>query len=206
LTTTCIVCRRDLRDHELGNKACQLCEQRTDQNLRALAGPQGLYAQLDSRLAPGAGNGGPAVSGSRTAPVPVRLDVLNLMTDRGPILATLETWVRDWEEAGHAVLCEAGTLQQRVDHAVNTLRFNLGWAAREHNAFDEFAREIGQARRQCEVQVTGEKQPRVVPVACSCGQTLRITLDTVKVVCPACAQQYGHSEALSLPLAERAAA
>ena len=120
----CIVCRRDLWDDELDRYLCRICTGRIADDLAAIAGPAGLYAQLDHHLAPGSGNGGPAVSGSRTAPLPLRLDVLNAMTQAGPVLAPLETWVRDWESYGHADLCEAGTLQQRVDHAVGTLRFN----------------------------------------------------------------------------------
>ncbi|MEV4970608.1 hypothetical protein [Streptomyces scopuliridis] len=202
----CLICHRGLYADELGRFACRHCTDRIDGQLRALAGPDGLYARLSAQLAPGAGNGGPAVSGSRAAPVPLRLEVLNLMTAGGPILGPLETWVRDWREHGRAEVCEAGTLQQRVDHAVRTLRFNLEWAAANHPAIDEFAGEIGQMRRQCEGQVTGEKPPRRIPVACPCGQVLRVALDTAGERCPGCGEQYGHTEVLRLPMAERRAA
>ncbi|MFE9886837.1 hypothetical protein [Streptomyces scopuliridis] len=202
----CTVCHRDLRADEIGRHACRPCTDLVDINLRALAGPDGLYVRLNTRLAPGSGSGGPAVSGSRTAPVPVRLDILNLMTAGGPVLGPLETWVRDWETHGRAELGEAGTLQQRVDHAVRTLRFNLEWAATHHPAVDEFAHEIGQIRRQCEGQVTGERPPRRIPVACPCGQILRVALDTAGERCPNCGEQYGHAEVLRLPMAERRAA
>ncbi|WP_405749779.1 hypothetical protein OHA19_08055 [Streptomyces sp. NBC_00012] len=125
------------------------------------------------------------------------------MTAGGPVLGPLETWARDWREHGRAEVCEAGTLQQRVDHAVRTLRFNLQWAAVNHPAVDEFARETSLISRQCEAQVSGERRPRTVPVACPCGQTLRVTLDTPGCRCPRCGTQYGHSELMDLPLAER---
>ena len=198
----CIICRTALFDDEQGF-ACRPCIERIDRQLRALAGPEGLYARLSAQLAPGAGNGGPAVSGSRTAPVPLRLEVLNLMTAGGPVLGPLETWVRDWETQGRADMCEAGTLQQRVDHAVGTLRFNLAWAAANHPAVDEFAREVHLAWRQCERQITGERPARTVPVACPCGQVLRVTLDTAGAQCGGCGEQYGHTELMELPLAER---
>lgn len=199
----CTICHRDLRDDEAGRFACPFCVHLVDQRLRALAGPKGLYARLSAQLAPGAGNGGPAVSGSRTAPVPVRLEVLNLMTAGGPVLGPLETWVRDWETQGRADLRESGTLQQRVDHAVGTLRFNLAWAAGNHPAVDEFAREIHLMWRACERQITGERPARTVPVACPCGQTLRVTLDTAGARCVGCGEQYGHADLMELPLAER---
>ncbi|MFD8919419.1 hypothetical protein ACFV0Y_16570 [Streptomyces sp. NPDC059569] len=199
----CLICHRGLYADELGRYACRPCTDRIDGQLRSLAGPDGLYARLSVQLAPGAGNGGPTVSGSRTAPVPLRLEVLNLMTVGGPVLGPLETWVRDWREHGRSEVRDGGTLQQRVDHAVRTLRFNLEWAAANHPAIDEFAREIGQMARQCEGQVTGEKPPRRIPVACPCGQVLRVALDTAGERCPNCGEQYGHAEVLRLPMAER---
>ena len=201
-TAACTICTSGLFDDEHGF-ACRPCVERIDRQLRALAGPEGLYARLSAQLAPGAGNGGPAVSGSRTAPVPVRLEVLSLMTAGGPVLGPLETWVRDWETHGRADMCEAGTLQQRVDHAVGTLRFNLAWAAANHEAIDEFGREVALMWRACERQITGERPARTVPVACPCGAVLRVTLDTAGARCAGCGKQYGHSDLMELPLAER---
>ncbi|MEU0393841.1 hypothetical protein ABZ208_13860 [Streptomyces sp. NPDC006208] len=204
--STCTVCHRDLYADELGYQACRPCETRTDMNLRALGGEDGLYARLGSRLAPGSSSGGPSVSGSRTAPLPVRLEPLSLLA-RGGVVTILQTWLIDWFELlqfRHPRW--QGDMQQQCDQVVKALRVNLRWAAEVHPAFAEFALEVGQLRRQCEAQVTGEKRARVIPVACPCGQTLRITLDTAGVRCPGCSEQYGHTEALSLPLAERRAA
>lgn len=204
--SSCTVCHRDLYADELGYQACRPCENRTDLHLRALAGPDGLYAKLAHRLAPGSSSEGPAVSGSRTAPLPVRLEPLSLLA-RGGVVTILQTWLIDWHELlGWNHPRWQGDLAGQLDQVVKALRTNLTWAAREHPAFAEFAHEVGHLRRQCEAQVTGEKRARVVPVACPCGQTLRITLDTAGVRCPTCDTQYGHTEALSLPLAQRAAA
>ncbi|MGW1894004.1 hypothetical protein ACWCP6_27685 [Streptomyces sp. NPDC002004] len=49
----------------------------------------------------------------------------------------------------------------------------------------------------------GERPPRRVPVACPCGQALRVTLDSPWARCSGCGTQYGHSELMVLPLAER---
>ncbi|MEU5496137.1 hypothetical protein [Streptomyces griseofuscus] len=201
----CIICTRDLRDTE--TQTCRICVEKVGANLRLLAGANGLYARLADSLAPGSGPGGPAVSGSRTAPLPVRLGVLNLQTDRGPILSTLEGWVRDWSETyGRATVGETGTLQQRLDHAVQTLRFNLAWAAAEHPAFDEFAHEIEGVGRQCRIATGDETPPTRVPVACRCGQILRVGLDMDGIECRHCGTEYGRQEMLRLTPTRRAAA
>jgi hypothetical protein len=203
---TCTVCHRDLYADELNHQACRPCTDRVNRDLTALAGPDGLYAELADSLTPGGSSGGPAVSGSRPAPLPVRLDPLSLAA-RGGVVTVLQTWLIDWHDLlGYRHPRWEGGLQQQCDQVVKRLRILLPWAAEAHGAFDEFAREVGQLRRQCEAATGGERQPRRVPVACPCGQTLRITLDTAGVKCPGCSTQYGHSEALGLPLAERRAA
>jgi hypothetical protein len=182
----CTICLRALYENELGHQACRPCTDRVDHNLRSLAGPEGLYARLTHHLRPGSSNGGPAVSGSRTAPLPVRLEPLSLAA-RGGVVTILQTWLVDWHDLlGYRYPRWEGDLQQQCDQAVHRLRTLLPWAA--------------------EAATGGEKPPRRVPVQCGCGQILRVTLDTAGVRCPACETQYGHSEALQLPLAERRAA
>jgi hypothetical protein len=203
---TCTVCHCDLYADELTHQACRPCTVRTDQYLRALAGTDGLYARLSGRLMPGSSSGGPSVSGSRTAPLPLRLEPLSLMA-RGGVVTILQTWLIDWHELlGWTHPRWQGDLQQQCDQAVKALRINLNWAAAEHPAFAEFAQEVGQLRRQCEQQITGEKPPRRVTVLCPCGGTMRVTLDTPGAKCPGCSEQYGHAEVLQLPMAQRAAA
>jgi hypothetical protein len=90
--------------------------------------------------------------------------------------------------------------------ACGILGLNLAMICDEHSAVRELADElrsvVGQARRI----ITGEKPPIRIPVACHFGRTLKVTLDTAGVRCPDCSTQYGHSEALRLPLVERRAA
>lgn len=201
----CIICPRQLLDHEVGRYLCTLCEQRIDRDLAALAGPAGLYARLCLRIQPGRRGDGPAVSGTPGRSVPCNLDVLSMTSD-GSIVTVLETWVEDWATYGLGMRGDGGRLQQRVDQAVATLRLNLGRATYRHPALDEMASEISKIRRQCEVIVNGEPQPRAIPVACPCGTPTRITLDTEGFTCRGCRTEYGHTEALSLPMAARAAA
>jgi hypothetical protein len=202
----CTVCTRALYADELGHQACTPCRDRVDQALRALAGSGGLYARLSASLAPGSGTGGPAVSGSRTAPLPLRLDPLSLAA-RGGVVTILQTWLVDWHDLlGYRHPRWTGGLQEQCDQAVGRLRVLLPWAAERHGAFDEFAREVWQLQRQCESATGGERPPRRVHVVCPCGQQLGFTLDTLGLRCPACQTQHGHAELLDLPLAERRAA
>lgn len=200
---SCTVCRRGLYADELGAYACRPCTDRVDGSLRELAGPRGLYARLGGQLMPGASSGGPSVSGSRTAPVPLRLEPLSLMA-KGGVVTILQTWLIDWHEVlGWTHPRWTGGLQEQLDQVVKALRVNLQWAASSHPAFDDFAHEVNQLRRQCEGQVTGERPPRRIPVSCPCGTVLRVTLDTAGARCPGCDVQYGHGELLGLPLTER---
>lgn len=202
----CAVCLHPLYADEANRQACRPCTDRVDANLRALAGADGLYARLSGCLHPGSGSGGPAVSGSRTAPLPVRLDPLSLAA-RGGLVTVLQTWLIDWHETlGYRHPRWDGGMQQQCDQVVKRLRILLPWAAERHGAFDEFAREVGQLKRQCEANVTGEKPPFRFGVTCPCGATLKITLDTPGQRCNGCGAQYGLTELRGLSLAKRRAA
>jgi hypothetical protein len=203
---TCTLCPRQLHPDELGRTACRPCQNRTDETLRKLPGPDGLYAKLATRLTPGRGSSGPIVSVTRAAPLPLRLEPLSLMA-RGGIVTILQTWLVDWHEhLGWRHPRWQGDLQQQCDSVVRALRTNLEWAATSHPAFDDFAREIAALVRQCEQQVTGERPERPVSVVCPCGTVLRITVSTPGVRCRGCDTQYARQEVLDLPLAQRMAA
>lgn len=202
----CTVCCNPLYQDELGHRACQPCANRTDGHLLAIAGADGLYAQLRTRLVPGSGSGQPSVSGSRTAPLPLRLEPLSLLAPGG-IVTLLQDWLIDWhEQLGWTRPRQTGSLQQQCDQVVHGLRVNIAWAAAHHPAFADFASEVAALRRQCERQITGDRPERRIAVACQCGGTLHVTLSTPGTRCVDCGQQYGHAEALQLPLARRAAA
>jgi hypothetical protein len=199
-------CGRRLRQDELGRVACRLCQERVDLALRQLPGAKGLYARLATVLAPGAGGSIGPVSGSRTAPLPIRLEPLSLQA-RGGVVTVLQAWLVDWhEQLGWLHPRWQGGMQQQLNQVVHALRVNLEWAATSHPAFDEFASEVSQLVRQCERQITGERKERPVYVACPCGTTLPITVSTPGARCRGCNTQYARSEVLDLPLAVRAAA
>ncbi|MER7517818.1 hypothetical protein [Streptomyces sp. NPDC126499] len=198
----CTRCARDLRDHEWGRYLCRPCE---DRIATALVAIPAMYGQLSQHLYRGASTG-PSVSGSKTAPAPLREDVLELQLETGPILAPLQSWVRDWEHHGHAELHETGTLQDRVTGACRTLRYNLAWAVEHHAAADEFANEVGSIHRTLAGITGGEKPARKLHVACPCGHAVPFTLNTRGESCLACGADYGRGDILRMNLTDRRAA
>jgi hypothetical protein len=199
----CSSCGRSLRVDEFQRVACRICQDRADRALQQLPGSRGLYALLATALAPGAGRGEGRVTGSRSAPLPLRLEPLSLAA-RGGVVTILQTWQIDWHDRLNWPHPRwQGGLQQQLDHAVRALRGNLEWAASEHPAFSEFTHEVTALVRQCERQVTGERAERPISVTCPCNSTLRITVSTPGIRCHSCGTQHTRSEVLDLPLAQR---
>ncbi|MFJ8016208.1 hypothetical protein [Streptomyces sp. NPDC096339] len=194
----CVVCRRELWEDELGRYACHPCQTRIAEQLAALAGPGGLYARIAADLAPGAGGNGPRVTGSRSAPVPVRLDALSLIAEGG-ITAILETWVADWASRGYGQPGTGGRLQYRLDAAVASLRFNLDTACRQHEAIDELATEVARIHRTCLHHAGDTDGPAAQLYAtCRCGGQLRFSFDTASAGCRGCGSLYEHGELIRL--------
>lgn len=196
----CTSCRRRLRPEETGWYGCGICITATDAQLAELPT---LYAQLPDALHPGAGSDASRVSGSRSAPLPLRLEPLSLSA-RGGIVTILQDWLITWHEhLGWNHPRWQGDLQQQCNQVVRNLRTNLAWAAAEFDAFADFADEVRHQVAACRAVVTGERPGRAVTLACPCGQRLSITLDTPGRRCNGCGTQYGWTELRSLPLAER---
>lgn len=177
------------------------CAERIHDNLSDLPG---LYRALEDVLHPGR-RGGDSRASTRTAPLPCSLEVLDLRA-RGGIEGVLGSWAADLCERERWTLRQYGTVEAAVDGYAELLLDNLTMICDEHPAVKELADEIRQITAQARRLVTGETPPRRVAVACPCGTTLRITIDTPGIQCGGCGEQYGHTEVLRLPLAERAAA
>lgn len=203
-TVNCLVCTRELWEDELGRYACKPCERRIGDTLASLAGPGGLYARLCLRIQPASRSAGQTVSGSRTAPIPASLAVLDL-TSNGGLVSVLEDWVTAWAAHGLATVGTGGRLQYRVDRAVATLRLNLPQAVYRYEPIADFATEIRRLQGQCEHLVNGVG-PIEFLVQCSCGHTIRATLETPHAACRGCGQEYDKAELLRLPVLDRTAA
>lgn len=220
-TPLCICCRRGLYADE--GYTCRPCQDRADQHLATLAGPvtyardnrngrklvSGLYAALAGAMLPGRSSSDGPVSGTRGAPLPIRLEPLSLSA-RGGVISVLQSWQIDWHERlGWTHPQWQGRPQQQLDQVVRALRNNLPWAASEHPAFDEFARELAATVGQVRAVVTGERAERPLRVLCAtpdCPGVLQITLKSDGVRCPRCQTTYSHDQLTRLELAARSMA
>lgn len=149
---TCVVCtKRRLAPEQ--RQVCQPCRTRLADHLAAIPD---LAGQLSEALEPGTSHG-QRVTGSREAPLPLRIDVLDLSLpgarpapvhdphgDQGgmlPVAARLDQWVRDWRDSlwpDHRL--PAPTVAGLADW----LRHRLDVACDRHPAVDEFADEMRQ--------------------------------------------------------------
>lgn len=139
----CTICRRPTDDRDpIRHQHC------ADRLRTDLADIPGLYALMGAVLAPGTAGGGSRVSGTRTAPLPVRLEPLSLRA-RGGIVTILATWEADWRETRGLTEAQRGTAERDLGGIVLWLRAHLPWAIDEHPAIQEFADEIRDVVRQC---------------------------------------------------------
>lgn len=153
--TLCVVCTvyRPAARPRLPDFApvCETCRARVTSDLAEIPD---LYALVPASMEPSTGTG-VKVSGTRTAPIPVRLDAINLIvasTTTGrvtdphgdqhgaiPPVVVLDQWVADWidvrAKGEHQPVPTISTL-------TGWLAARLDWALDHHPAIDEFAREI----------------------------------------------------------------
>ncbi|MEU2236140.1 hypothetical protein [Streptomyces vietnamensis] len=195
----CILCDKSSR-----SRIHEGCEARMRENLEALPG---LYRALAGALQPGRRGDGGRPS-TRTAPIPANETALDLRA-RGGIEGVVGGWARDLCERESWTIPAYQSIEAVIDWSCKILVTNLRVICDEHPAVREMADEIRQVTRQARALVTGERAPRRVSVQCStpdCSGILRVTLDTAGERCQRCDTQYGHSEVLRLPLADRRAA
>lgn len=135
----CPICRRS------AETVHPACAKRLNRRLSDLPA---LYALMAAVLEPGTAAGA-RVSGSRTPPLPVRLEPLNLRAPGG-IVTILATWELDWREArGFTDGPERGNSTADLAAIVMFLRAHLPWAIEHHQAVAEFACEVGDLTASC---------------------------------------------------------
>jgi hypothetical protein len=189
----CAICDRPSR-----TRVHTGCRERMAEALKELPS---LYRQLAGALLPSQRGDGPAVSGTPGRGLPGG-EALDLRA-RGGIEGVVGGWARELCERERWDVPAYQSVQAIVEWSCTILWHNLAVICDEHPAVKEIAQELAQTVGQARRIITGEKPPRRIGVACHCGRTLKVTLDTAGVRCPDCSTQYGHSEALRLPLAER---
>jgi hypothetical protein len=186
-------CNRQLWVAEAGRWACRPCEDATAARIAELPA---LFARLDSTAAlmKGANRVSSGSSGTRTAPIPPRLDVLNLVGPGG-VAARLSAIEDAWRQTlGWTVAPWRGSPGQAVPLQVAFLANNLLWAC---SSYDEVGQDIDDLRRlhgEMTALVNDERRPGRVQIGnCPvrvgdeiCWQPLTARADSHRVHCGTC--------------------
>lgn len=193
----CTACGHDLWTNEVDRQACRPCE---DKTLTRLTELPALFRQLDTTAAliRGASRSSGGGSGSKTPPIPPRLEVLSLVGPGG-VAARLSAVEDSWRQAlGWTVAPWRGSPAQAVPQHVQFLANNLPWAA---DAYESVGQDIDDLRRlhgECKAIVNDERKPGRVQIgACPgrleaglCGQPLTASAASHRVHCPACGARW----------------
>lgn len=186
-------CNRQLWTAEAGRWACRPCEDRTATRITELPA---LFRQLDTTAAlmKGASRVSSGGSGTRTAPIPPRLDVLN-MVGPGGVAARLSAIEDSWRQVlGWTVAPWRGSPAQAVPLLAEFLANNLLWAC---SSYEEVGQDIDDLRRlhtQCknvveQKQTPGDVKIGLCPVVVEerlCVEQLYASARSFKTACTAC--------------------
>ena len=190
----CAACGRELWTAEAGRIACRPCEDKTANRIAELPA---LFRQLDTTASlmrgarrPGAGGGG-----SKTPPIPPRLEVLALVGPGG-VAARLSAIEDAWRAVlGWTVAPWRGSPAQSVPLLAGFLANNLLWAC---SSYEEVGQDIDDLRRlhaECAAIVNDERRPGRVQIGnCPvpradnriCWQPLTATAASHRIHCTAC--------------------
>lgn len=219
----CVACSHWLRPDDAPRIVCRPCESTVKGNLSALAGSQGLFAQLVwagpdvllPRQRTQGGGGGSRVD----APMPVRLGPMNLL-GAGGVVHTLQRWVAAWyKELGFRQPVWRGNLHfvmlvdpqgrkvgkpGQLDNAVAVLINNLPWAVEHRDDFRQFARDVSGFVEQIKsaMDPTIEPPTRMQIGRCptpvgddmKCGELLQANPYAAAIKCRRCGEVWPRSD------------
>lgn len=199
----CTACSREMWEDELGRYACRPCEAGTAHTLVAIPALFHEASALAS-LMRGSATDNAGICSATTATAPLKIGVLSL-TSKGGAVTELQAIEDSWR---NALGWKMGSTRHYadIDGVTSFLTANLRWACESYPEIAQDQETIKSLFGQLTASNGGKKPARRIPVTCPCGTVLRITLDTPGARCPGCEVQYGHSEVLQLPMAERSAA
>ncbi|MGA4867597.1 hypothetical protein ACPB9J_33730 [Streptomyces lavendulocolor] len=199
-TCTTPTCQRALWTDELHRHACRPCQIKTRTRLADLPG---LYTQLDTTAQHMRGtrpsHGTP--SGTKTPPLPLRLDVVNL-TGPGGIAARLQAIEDAWRTAlGRRIGTWAGSPAQAVPQHVDFLIINLERVCETYDSVGQDIDDIRRLHAETLAALTGDPRPGRVDIGpCPtphpdgsgtvCGQPLTATTNNHRIHCHTCGTRW----------------
>jgi hypothetical protein len=159
-----------------------------------------LFRRLDTTAAlmRGARRGGSTTSGSKTPPIPPRLDVLNLVGPGGAA-ARLQAIEDSWRRIlGWTIAPWRGSPREAVPAHALFIANNLLWAC---ESYEEVGQDIDDLRRlhsECKALVDGERKAGrvrigVCPIRLDngpCGTALTASADSHRVRCGSCGTRW----------------
>ncbi|MFF3998550.1 hypothetical protein ACFYX8_35240 [Streptomyces cyaneofuscatus] len=197
---TCVApnCGRQLWVAEAGRYVCRPCEDRTSKHLTEI-GP--LFRRLNetATLMRGARRPGGATSGSRTPPIPPRLEVLAL-TANGGVATRLQDIEDSWRKAlGWTVAPWRGSPRQAVPEHIEFLANNLPWAVSSYESVGQDVDDLRRLHAECVAVAANEHRPGRVSIGCCptrgddgnlCRADLTATASSHRVHCGQCGARW----------------
>ncbi|GLP64302.1 hypothetical protein TUSST3_09220 [Streptomyces sp. TUS-ST3] len=191
---TCVTprCRRQLWVAEADRWACRPCEDATKARIVELPG---LFRQLDTTAMLMKGSSrisGP--SGSKTPPIPPRIDVLNLVGPGG-IAARLRDIEDAWRKVlGWTVAPWRGSPAEAIPQHARFLADNLLWACGSYEPVGQDIDDLRRLHGEMTALVNNERRPGRVQIGnCPvrvgdeiCWQPLTARADSHRVHCGTC--------------------
>lgn len=205
-------CGRELWTAEVGRWVCRPDE---DKTLARIAELPALFRQLDTTAAlmRGARRIGGGGSGTKSPPIPPRLEVLALVGPGG-IAARLSAVEDSWRQAlGWTIAPWRGSPAQAVPHLVRFLADNLLWACGGYESVGDDIDELRKLHSECTAIVNdkpryGNVKIGLCPVVIEdryCAEQLHASARSFKTACPTCRSRWeGEEEWRQLRAAQEA--
>lgn len=196
-TCTTPRCGRQLWVSETGRTVCRPCEDATAGRITELPA---LFQQLNTTAAlmRGARRTSHGSSGSKTPPIPPRLEVLALVGPGG-----IATRLRDIEDAwrkalGWTVAPWRGNPTQAIPTHTKFLTNNLLWACTDYESAGQDIDDLRRLHAECTAIINNDRKPGRVHIGLCptpiddtlCGQQLTATAADHRVRCSTCGTRW----------------
>jgi hypothetical protein len=186
-----------LWEDELHRQVCRPCEDKTRKRLGEI---KQLFIELNktSALMRGARQPGVGSSGSKTPPIPPRLEVLTL-TAAGGAATRLRDIEDAWRKAlGRRVGTWAGSPTQAVPVHLDFLLINLQTACETYESVGQDVEDIRRLHTQCAAALDAGRKPGRVRIGvcpvwvgnARCGAQLTATTASHRVRCSSCLTEW----------------